>query len=209
MRKRAIIWSALFAADLFAVLFHMNISRYYSDLTERLVFGNLLAAVGGIGLFSAVLMYYIIHEGAHLIYALSVGAFRQINFMGLGVQIGIYEEQMSNLQLGIFCLSGAAATMVTAYVLTLTASQICKADTKIFKACLYYITIAMLLIDPLYLSILCGFFGGGDMNGIALLFPEWAARIFFGAMLVIHCLLFWRIVLPMYKRAFMTREPDA
>ena len=140
-------------------------------------------------------MYYIIHEGAHLIYALSVGAFRQINFMGLGVQIGIYEEQMSNLQLGIFCLSGAAATMVTAYVLTLTASQICKADSKIFKACLYYITIAMLLIDPLYLSILCVFFGGGDMNGIALLFPEWAARIFFGVMLVIHCLLFWRIVL--------------
>ena len=45
-----------------------------------------------IGLLSAVLMYYIIHEGAHLIYALSVGAFRKINFMGLGVQIGIYEE---------------------------------------------------------------------------------------------------------------------
>ena len=37
-----------------------------------------------IGLLSAVLMYYIIHEGAHLIYALSVGAFRKINFMGLG-----------------------------------------------------------------------------------------------------------------------------
>ena len=209
MRKRAIIWSALFAAELLAVLFHMNISRYYSDLTARLVFGSLLAAVDGIGLFSAVLMYYIIHEGAHLIYALSVGAFRQINFMGLGVQIGIYEEQMSNLQLGIFCLSGAAATMVTAYVLTLTASQICKADSKIFKACLYYITIAMLLIDPLYLSILCGFFGGGDMNGIALMFPEWAVRIFFGVMLVINCLLFWRIVLPTYKRSFMTRESDA
>lgn len=57
-------------------------------------------------------------------YALSVGVFRHINFMGLGVQIGIYEEQMSNLQLGIFCLSGAAETMVTAYMLTLTASQI-------------------------------------------------------------------------------------
>ena len=74
---------------------------------------------------------------------------------------------------------------------------------------MYYITIAMLLIDPLYLSILCVFFGGGDMNGIALLFPELAVRIYFGVMLVIHCLLFWRIVLPMYKRAFMTREPDA
>ena len=74
---------------------------------------------------------------------------------------------------------------------------------------MYYITIAMLLIDPLYLSILCVFFGGGDMNGIALLFPEWAVRIFFGVMLVIHCLLFWRIVLPRYNRAFIAREPDA
>ena len=33
-----------------------------------------------IGLLSAVLMYYIIHEGAHLIYALSVGAFREKSF---------------------------------------------------------------------------------------------------------------------------------
>ena len=40
-----------------------------------------------IGLFCAVLMYYIIHEGAHLIYALSVGVFRQINFMGLAVRV--------------------------------------------------------------------------------------------------------------------------
>ena len=53
MRKRAIIWSALFAAELLAVL-HMNISRYYSDLTARLVFGSLLAAVGGIGLLLEV-----------------------------------------------------------------------------------------------------------------------------------------------------------
>ena len=67
-----------------------------------------------IGLLSAVLMYYIIHEGAHLIYALSVGAFRKINFMGLGMQIGIYEERMSETGLGIFCSVGVAATMITA-----------------------------------------------------------------------------------------------
>ena len=29
-----------------------------------------------IGLFTAILAYYLIHEGAHLIYALSVGAFK-------------------------------------------------------------------------------------------------------------------------------------
>ena len=67
-----------------------------------------------IGLLSAVLMYYIIHEGAHLLYALSTGVFRQINFMGIGMQIGIYEERMSETGLGIFCSVGVAATMITA-----------------------------------------------------------------------------------------------
>lgn len=154
------------------------------------------------GLLSAVLAYYMIHEGAHLIYALSVGAFRQVNFMGIGVQIGIYEGRMNNTQLGIFCGVGVVATMIAAYVLTLTASRICRVSAKVFKTCMYYITITMLLLDPLYLSVLCGFFGGGDMNGIALLFPEWLARSFFGVLLVINSLLFWKAVLPKYKQAF-------
>lgn len=49
-----------------------------------------------IGLLSAVLAYYAVHEGAHLLYALSTGGFRQINFMGIGMQIGIYEGRMSD-----------------------------------------------------------------------------------------------------------------
>ena len=108
-----------------------------------------------IGLLSAVLAYYAVHEGAHLLYALSTGGFRQINFMGIGMQIGIYEERMSDTGLGIFCSVGVVATMITAYVLTLTSAQICKVKSKTIKACMYYITIAMLLLDPLYLSILC------------------------------------------------------
>lgn len=154
------------------------------------------------GLLSAVLTYYIIHEGAHLIYALSAGAFRQINFMGIGVQIEIYSERMSDTQLCIFCAAGAAATLAAAYVLTLTAPRICRVRSKVFKACMYYITLIMLLLDPLYLSVLCGFFGGGDMNGITLLLPEVAARFLFGVILVINGLLFWKVILPKYKMAF-------
>lgn len=45
------------------------------------------------------------------------------------------------------------------------------------------IFLILLLIDPLYLSALCGLFGGGDMNGIALLCPEWAVRCLSGALL--------------------------
>ena len=60
----------------------------------------------------------------------------------------------------------------------------------------------MLLIDPLYLSVRCGFFGGGDMNGIKLLVPEVAARILYGAVLIVNVLVFVKIVLPKYKLAF-------
>ena len=155
-----------------------------------------------LGLLSAVLVYYLVHEGTHLIYALSIGVFRQINFMGVGVQVDVYAEQMSNLQMGVFCLAGAIATTFTAYVLTLAAPQICKIHSKVFKACMYYISLIMLLLDPLYLSVLCGFFGGGDMNGITLLLPEVTARIFFGVILVINGLLFRKVILPKYKMAF-------
>ena len=62
----------------------------------------------------------------------------------------------------------------------------------------------MLLIDPLYLSVLCGFFGGGDMNGIKLFIPEVAARIIYGIILITNALVFVKIVLPKYKSAFLS-----
>ena len=155
-----------------------------------------------LGLLSAVLAYYIIHEGAHLIYALITGTFKQINIMGLGMQIDIHAERMTAIQLGIFCLVGSIATFITAYILVLLVNKIGDTSSKIFKACMYYITIAMLLIDPVYLSVLCGFFGGGDMNGIALLLPEAAARVMYGVLLAINAVLFARVVLPKYKAAF-------
>lgn len=61
---------------------------------------------------------------------------------------------------------------------------------------------AMLMIDPLYLSLLCGFFGGGDMNGIALLFPEEWFRIVCAMLLVINISVFVKIVVPKYKLVF-------
>ena len=158
-----------------------------------------------VGLLSAVIAYYLIHEGAHFLYALSIGAFKQINFMGLGMQIDIYAEKMTQTQLGLFCLLGSATTLLTAYILITLIDKIKKCSSKAVKACLYYITIAMLLIDPLYLSILCGFFGGGDMNGIKLLVPEIAARIIYGLVLIVNAWVFVKIVLPKYKLAFEDR----
>ena len=156
-----------------------------------------------IGLLAAIIAYYVIHEGAHLLYALSVGAFKQINIMGLGVQIDIYSERMTQTQLGVLCILGSVSTFIVAYILIGLIGKISKSSSKVLKACTYYITIAMLLIDPLYLSILCDFFGGGDMNGISLLIPEIVARIVYGMILIINAIVFWKVVLPKYKIAFL------
>lgn len=158
-----------------------------------------------VGIFAAIVAYYLIHEGAHLLYAVCTGVFKQINFMGLGVQIDVCSERMTDTQLGIFCLVGALATFCAAYLLAALARSICHAKSKLLRAVLYYITIAFLLLDPLYLSVLCGFFGGGDMNGIALLCPEWAARCLFGALLLVNGLVFWKRILPVYRQSFSGR----
>ena len=155
-----------------------------------------------VGLLSAVIAYYLLHEGAHLLYALSIGAFKQINLMGLGMQIDIYAEKITQTQLGVFCLLGSITTLLAAYILIALIDKIRGISSKSIKSCLYYITIAMLLIDPLYLSVLCGFFGGGDMNGIKLLVPEAAARILYGLVLIVNVFVFVKIVLPKYKLAF-------
>ena len=154
------------------------------------------------GLLSAVAAYYLIHEGAHLLYALCTDAFKEIHLMGLGIQIDIHRELLTDTQLGIFCLVGAVASQMTAYGMVLLTKTICRSPSKVFRACCYYSTIALLLLDPVYLSMLCGFVGGGDMNGIAMLLPEVAARMGFGILLLINVIVFWKKVLPCYTQSF-------
>ena len=203
-----------------------------------------------IGIIAAIVAYYLVHGGAYLLYALFTGVFRQIKFMGLGVQVDVFRERMTDTQLGIFCLVGALSTFCTAYLLIALAKKIGNAESKLFRAvfyyttsknacsqghfcavrqlcsctkrreakpeglrsktsCTYYITIALLLIDPLYLSVLCGLFGGGDMNGIALLVPEWAARAAFGALLIVNGLVFRKRVLSVCEKSFSNTEVQA
>jgi len=155
-----------------------------------------------LGLLSAVVAYYVVHEGAHLLYALGIGVFRRIRFLGLGVQIDVYAEYMTDLQMGVFCVLGAVATTLVAWALSAAAGKITKSSFKVLKACLYYCTAVLLLLDPLYLSVLYSFVGGGDMNGIALLLPEMTARLIFGVLLAVNSILFFKIVLPAYRKSF-------
>lgn len=155
-----------------------------------------------IGLIVAVGAYYFVHEGAHLITALYMGIFKEVKFLGLGMQVDVNATKMTDLQIGIFCLAGAVCTLTAAILLTLLAPNICRIKNKIVKASFYYITMVMLLLDPIYLSVLCDFFGGGDMNGISLLFPKIIARIVFGVLFIVDLAVYIRRILPLYKASF-------
>lgn len=155
-----------------------------------------------IGILAAVIAYYIVHEGAHLIAALHYGTYKGIHFMGLGMQIDVYAERMTDTQLGIFCLAGAVSALIFGWLLIALARKICNANSKVFKAMMWYITLAILMIDPLYLSVLCGFFGGGDMNGIKLLLPEIVVRVVFAMIGILHGIVIWKYLLPEYTKAF-------
>ena len=125
-----------------------------------------------IGILFAILAYYIVHEGAHLIVALVLHAFKKINFMGIGIQIDIYRDRLTDMQLGIFCIAGVTATVI------------------------------MLVLDPIYLCLLSGAFGGGDVNGILYLMPQAWVWIIFAFILLFNIWILIKKVNPAYTSAF-------
>ena len=114
-------------------------------------------------LICSIILYYIIHEGAHIVVALLMGTFQSIRIVGfgLGVQVVVNTTAMSNGQLFIFCIVGTISTLVVGYVLVLRRQSILKNKNKVVRAVGYYATLVFLMLDPIYLSVLHNFVGGG------------------------------------------------
>lgn len=161
-----------------------------------------------IGILFAIVVYYIIHEGAHLVMALMFHAFKKINFMWLGIQVDVYRDRLTDIQLGVFCIAGATATLFMGYLLVGLKDKICQINSKLIKAILYYITIIMLILDPIYLCLLSGCFGGGDLNGILYLMPQAYVWTILGFILIFNMWLLIKKVTPAYTKAFKTGEKN-
>ena len=161
-----------------------------------------------IGILFAIVVYYIIHEGAHLVMALMFHAFKKINFMWLGIQVDVYRDRLTDIQLGVFCIAGATATLFMGYLLVGLKDKICQINSKLIKAILYYITIIMLILDPIYLCLLSGCFGGGDLNGILYLMPQAYVWTIFCFILIFNMWLLIKKVTPAYMKAFKTGEKN-
>ena len=128
-----------------------------------------------ISILFAIVAYYIVHEGAHLIVALALHAFKKINFMGIGIQIDIYRDRLTDTQLGLFCIAGVTATVI------------------------------MLVLDPIYLCLLSGAFGGGAVNGILYLMPQAWIWTIFAFILLFNIWLLLKKVNPTYTASFKER----
>lgn len=138
-----------------------------------------------------------------MIVALLYGVFEQIRILGVGVQVVAKVELLTELQTGIFCIVGSIATLVAAYAMVLLLPRITVGKSKAFRAIGYYTTLAFLLLDPIYLSVLYRFVGGGDMNGILLFgLPEAAVQVIYGAIALVNLFLIVRKVYPAYRESF-------
>lgn len=155
-----------------------------------------------ISLFIGIIFYYIIHEGSHVIVSLCLGAFEKIKFLGIGMQV-VINDGLSDIGKFIFCISGCVSTLIFGYLLVLLSRKIVSVNNKFIKSICYYSTVIFLFLDPLYLSILYRFFGGGDMNGIILLgFNEIFVEIFFVFIFIVNLFIFINKVYPLYKESF-------
>lgn len=155
-----------------------------------------------IGLVAAVVLYYVIHEGAHLAVALTLGVFKQINIIGLGMQIDVVAEQMTSSQMGWFCAAGPIATFVAGWLLVIFTSKICNIKSALIRTCAWYTSLTMLILDPLYLGVFYRWVGGGDMNGIALIVPEVVASVVAAIIGVVNIIVIWKVLYLAYTRSF-------
>jgi hypothetical protein len=149
------------------------------------------------------LCYTILHEGAHALVALILGTYEGIVLMFPGVQVLTNTAAMTDFEIAVFCMAGPAATLALGYTLAFLTDRLVKLESAVLRAVFYIMTLGMLFADPFYLSVLSGFVGGGDMNGIVLLgIPRLIARLSFGALGLANGVLFIKHIYPAYVRSF-------
>ena len=156
-----------------------------------------------LALVLSIVLYYIVHEGAHVIVASVFGVFESVRILGLGIQVLANVEGLSNIQIGLFCIIGSVSTLLIGYILVVLANKIVVCTNRFIKAVTFYTTICMLLLDPLYLMVLYRFVGGGDMNGIVLFgISEILIQCIAGILCIFNALIVVYYIYPIYKNGF-------
>lgn len=157
------------------------------------------------GILAAIISYYIVHEGTHLLLALFLGVFERIRFVGIwGIQIVINDGELEGISMALFSGLSSVVTILIGYILAFS-PYVYKLKNRAVLIALYYITLCFMVLDPIYISILSLFVGGGgDLNGITLGLQtsDIPFRIIFGSLAILNIILFIKKVSKQYKSIF-------
>ncbi|WP_010247667.1 hypothetical protein [Acetivibrio cellulolyticus] len=157
------------------------------------------------GILTAIISYYIVHEGTHLLLALLFGVFERVRFVGIwGIQIVINDRGLEGISMALFSGLSSIVTILIGYILAFS-PYVCKLKSRSILISLYYITLCFMILDPIYISVLSLFVGGGgDLNGITfgLQTSDIPFRIIFGSIAILNIILFYKRVSKQYKIIF-------
>lgn len=115
-----------------------------------------------------ILLYMVIHEGAHVATAAFFDEFETVTWNVIGPEV-IFKtpvEQRGGSQWAWISGVSNLITILLGYLLLLNRNRLSQAGSLFSKGLAYFLTVLLLIADPLNLSI-GPFFYGGDVYGIA------------------------------------------
>ncbi len=157
----------------------------------------------------ALLLYFVIHEGIKMLYALCVGASVHVSFVSLQYEAMVDIGTMTHSQQCVFWLIGSVCTTVVGYMMFLLTDKILKVNRPWMHAFDYYLTIVLLVVDPVYLGIVSLMMEGGDMSGIGTVMDEQVVRLIAELVSIANVFVIIKYFLPKHRIAWrMNRLHD-
>ncbi|MGI6374999.1 MAG: hypothetical protein ACOX3S_03210 [Anaerolineae bacterium] len=117
----------------------------------------------------AVLVFAVVHEGAHILMGVAHGEFEALHVRPFGLEVTFRTMAAARSGLRWALISGVSnvLTVLLGYGLLWAASRLAAVGNAWLRGVAFYLTTLSLLVDPLNLSI-GPFIYGGDANGIAV-----------------------------------------
>jgi len=117
----------------------------------------------------AVVIFVLVHEGTHALVATFYGEYEafRIRPIGFEIQFRTPVEERDGIHWAFISGASNLVTILIGYLLMLFGERLVRLRSLFLRATLFYLTLILLLADPLNLSI-GPFIYGGDANGIAI-----------------------------------------
>lgn len=118
---------------------------------------------------AAVAIFAVIHEGAHILVGLALDEYQAfvVHPYGFEVIVKTPVEEREGIQWAFFSGTSNLVTVLLGYLLFAMRARIARLQGIVLRAVGYWLTLLLMLADPLNLSV-GPFIYGGDIRGIVV-----------------------------------------